>query len=241
MIRIDKTSRIPLYLQLMDILINKMEDEIGENGQLPSEREICQQYDLSRTTVRQAINELEKDGYIYKVHGKGTFVSPKKVNQELVKFYSFTEEMKKLGKVPISKVLSFDVLEADRKISSKLLVAEGSKVYCFSRLRIANDTPMMLETSFIPYDLFPGITKEDLEHTALYEIFRNRFQTEITMAEEFFMPVMTDEKEAKQLKMHPSLPSLRIERLTHGVDRVIEYTNTIARGDKFKYHVRLEN
>jgi len=241
LIRIDKTSRIPLYLQLMDILVNKMEDEIGENGQLPSEREICQQYDLSRTTVRQAINELEKDGYIYKVHGKGTFVSPKKVSQELVKFYSFTEEMKKLGKVPISKVLSFDVLEADRKISNKLLIAEGSKVYCFSRLRIADDIPMMLETSFVPYDLFPGITKEDLEHTALYEIFRNRFQTEITLAEELFMPVMTAEKESKLLKMHPSLPSLRIERLTHGVDRVIEYTNTIARGDKFKYHVRLEN
>ena len=241
MIRIDKTSRIPLYLQLMDILVNKMEDEIGENGQLPSEREICQQYDLSRTTVRQAINELEKDGYIYKVHGKGTFVSPKKVSQELVKFYSFTEEMKKLGKVPISKVLSFDVLEADRKISNKLLIAEGSKVYCFSRLRIADDIPMMLETSFVPYDLFPGITKEDLEHTALYEIFRNRFQTEITLAEELFMPVMTAEKESKLLKMHPSLPSLRIERLTHGVDRVIEYTDTIARGDKFKYHVRLEN
>jgi GntR family transcriptional regulator len=241
MIRIDKTSRIPLYLQLMDILIRKMEEEIGENGQLPSEREICQQYDLSRTTVRQAINELEKDGYIYKIHGKGTFVSPKKVNQELVKFYSFTEEMKKLGKVPISKVLSFEVLEADRKISNKLLVAEGSKIYCFSRLRIADDTPMMLETSFVPYDLFPGITKEALEQTALYEIFRDRFQTEITMAEEFFMPVMTVDQEANLLKMPSSIPSLRIERLTHGIDRVLEYTNTIARGDKFKYHVRLDN
>ncbi|MGG1576248.1 GntR family transcriptional regulator [Fictibacillus sp. NRS-1165] len=241
MTRIDKTSRIPLYIQLMDILVNKMEDEIGENGQLPSEREICQQYDLSRTTVRQAINELEKDGYIYKVHGKGTFVSPKKVNQELVKFYSFTEEMKKLGKVPVSKVLSFDVIEADRKISNKFLVAEGTKIYCFSRLRIADDIPMMLETSFVPYDLFPGITKKDLENTALYDIFRNRFETEITMADELFMPVMTNEKEAKLLQMPPCLPCLRIERITHGINRVIEYTNTIARGDKFKYHVRLEN
>lgn len=221
--------------------MKKMEDEIGENGQLPSEREICQQYGLSRTTVRQAINELERDGYIYKIHGKGTFVSPKKVNQELVKFYSFTEEMKKLGKVPISKVLSFDIIEADRKISEKLLVANGSKVYRFSRLRIADDIPMMFETSFVPYDLFPGMTKEELEQTALYDIFRNRFQMEIKMAEELFMPVMTSEKEAKLLKMPPSLPSLRIERFTHGADRLIEYTNTIARGDKFKYHVRLEN
>ena len=240
-ILIDKNSRIPLYLQLMDILMIKMEEEIGENGQLPSEREICQQYDLSRTTVRQAINELEKDGYIYKVHGKGTFVSPKKVNQELVGFYSFTEEMKKLGRVPVSKVLSFDIVEADRKISDKLSVAEGSKVYCFSRLRMADGIPMMLETSYVPYDIFPGITKEELERTALYEIFRIQFQTEITMADELFMPVMAAENEAELLEMPPSLPSLRIERFTHGVDRLIEYTNTIARGDKFKYHVRLEN
>lgn len=85
------------------------------------------------------------------------------------------------------------------------------------------------------------MTKEDLESTALYDIFKNRFQTTIVMAEELFMPVMTGVKEMELLQMSPSIPSLRIERFTHGEDRLIEYTNTIARGDKFKYHVRLEN
>ncbi|WP_342433136.1 GntR family transcriptional regulator [Neobacillus sp. FSL H8-0543] len=238
---IDKNSRIPLYLQLMDILIDRMENELGENGQLPSEREICEHYDVSRTTVRQAINELERDGFIYKVHGKGTFVAPKRVEQNLIKFYSFTEEMKKLGKVPVSKVFSFDIIEADRKIAEKLSLPAGSRVYQFSRLRLADNIPMMFETSFVPYDLFPGMTKEDLESTALYDIFKNRFQTTIVMAEELFMPVMTGVKEMELLQMSPSIPSLRIERFTHGEDRLIEYTNTIARGDKFKYHVRLEN
>lgn len=241
MMQIDKNSRLPLYIQLMDVLIEKMETEIGENGQLPSEREICDIYNLSRTTVRQAINELERDGLIYKVRGKGTFVSPKKVNQELVKFYSFTEQMKQLGKVPISKVLSFEIVKADRRISQKLKIAEGSMVYEFSRLRLADQIPMMLETSYVPYDLFPGITKDDLEKTALYEIFRGRFQTKITMADEFFTSVNPLDKEAKLLELPLSVPSLRIERYTHGIDRLIEYTNTIARGDKFKYHVHLEN
>ncbi len=241
--QIDKNSRIPLYLQLMDILIEKMESELGENVQLPSEREICEQYGLSRTTVRQAINELERDGYIYKVHGKGTFVAPKKVNQDLIKFYSFTEEMKKIGKVPVSRVLTFEIIKADRNISEKLSVNVGSQVYQFSRLRLADNVPMMFEITYVPYDSFPGITKKDLETTAMYDIFTNRFQTKIVMAEELFMPVMTAEREAELLQMSSSIPSLRIERFTYGEDRLrlIEYTNTIARGDKFKYHVRLEN
>ncbi|PLR75223.1 GntR family transcriptional regulator [Bacillus sp. V3-13] len=238
---IDKKSRIPLYIQLMDILIDEMEHDLKEHEQLPSEREICTKYDLSRTTVRQAINELERDGYIYKVHGKGTFVSPKKVKQDLIKFYSFTEEMKKLGKMPTSKVLSFDIIDADKKIGKKLALPEGSKIYEFSRLRLADNVPMLLETSYVPYELFPGIERRDLETTALYDIFTNRFQTKITMAEELFTPVKTKESEAKLLNMPSSIPSLRIERFTYGIHGIIEYTSTIARGDKFKYSVRLEN
>ena len=238
---IDKKSRVPLYLQLMDILIEEIENSLEEDDQLLSEREICETYNVSRTTVRQAINELERDGVIYKVHGKGTFVASKKVKQDLIKFYSFTEEMKKLGKKPVSKVLSFEIIEADRKISRELRIPESSKVYKFTRLRIADTTPMMLEETFVPFDLFPGITKEKLESHALYDIFREQYQIEIKMAEEHFTPVQTNEYEAKLLKIPSSLPSLRIERFTFGADHLIEYTNTIARGDKFKYRVRLEN
>ncbi|MDR5599464.1 GntR family transcriptional regulator [Paenibacillus larvae] len=238
---INKHSRIPLYIQLMDILIEEMENELGEHEQLSPEREICSKYDVSRTTVRQAINELERDGYIYKVQGKGTFVSPKRVKQDLIKFYSFTEEMKKQGKIPFSKVLTFEVVEADRKLSGKLSIAEGSKVYVFSRLRLADNVPMMLGTSYVPYDLFPGISKRDLETTALYDLFTKHFHTSITKAEELFTPVMTRAHEARLLNMPDSIPSLRIERFTYMGNQIIEYTNTIARGDKFKYRVSLEN
>ena len=238
---IDKNSRTPLYLQLMDILMEEIDFSLNENDQLPSEREICDKYDVSRTTVRQAINEMERDGLIYKVHGKGTFVAPNKVKQDLIKFYSFTEEMKKLGKKPISKVLSFEIIEADRKISRELKLPETTKVYKFTRLRLADKTPMMLEETFVPLELFPDITKEALEENALYDIFREQYQVEIKMADEYFTPVMANENEAKLLQIPSMLPSLRIERLTFSVNNVIEYTNTIARGDKFKYHVRLEN
>lgn len=238
--RIDKNSRIPLYSQLMDIIIEEIETSMEENDQLLSEREICDKYDVSRSTVRQAIAELEREGYIYKLHGKGTFVSPKRLNQDLLEFYSFTEEMKKIGKKPLSKVLKFEVISVNNEFSKKMKLKEGELIYKFTRLRIADGIPMMLETSYIPYNRFPGITKENLEGEALYDILKNRFNASITMAEEVFQPVLANEEEAKSLQISSGLPSLKIERFTYENESVIEYTLSIARGDKFKYRVKLE-
>ena len=237
--QIDKTSRVPLYSQLMDIIIEKIEASMKENDQIPSERDICEKYDVSRSTVRQAITELEREGYIYKVHGKGTFVSPKKLSQDLLGFYSFTEEMKKLGRKPMSKVLKFEVICACSKVSRKIRVEEGELVYKFTRLRIADTIPMLVETSYVPYNRFPGIIKENLENEALYDIFKNRFDVNITMAEETFQAVLTNEEEAKNLQIGEESPSLKIERFTYENEAIIEYTVSIARGDKFKYKVRL--
>ncbi|MFL0266813.1 GntR family transcriptional regulator [Candidatus Clostridium radicumherbarum] len=238
--KIDKRSRMPLYSQLMDILIAAIEKELKENDQIPSERDICEKYDVSRTTVRQAINELEKEGYIYKIHGKGTFVAPKRVNQDLIKFYSFTEDMKKIGKKPTSKVLDFNIINIDSYISRKIRIMEGELVYRFNRLRLADNIPMMLETTYVSYARFPGLTKEDLEREALYDLIQNRFNTLITYAEETFTPILTNETEAHILNMPKEIPSLKIERFTYAESSIIEYTTSIARGDKFKYRVKLE-
>lgn len=238
--QIDKMSRIPLYCQLMEILIHEIQTHMKEEDQLPSEREICEKYNVSRATVRQAMQEMEQEGYIYRSHGKGTFVAPQKVNQDLLRFYSFTEEMKKLGKEPSSKVLKFEVTDSDKKVSRKLAVKENSKVYKILRLRLADDKPMMIETTYLPYDRFPGMTREELEKTAMYDVFTQRFSANITSAKEVFQSVTTNLEEAKYLQVSKEVPSLKIERYTFENDRIIEYTISIARGDKFEYCITLE-
>lgn len=236
---IDKSSRIPLYCQLMKVIISDIENNFLRDEQLPSEREICEKYNLSRSTVRQAFLELEREGYIYKIHGKGTFVSPKKFNQDLLKFYSFTNEMKKIGKSPMSQVLDFALVKCDKKLAQKMRLSLGAKVYRFSRLRLADGEPMLYETSYVPGSRFEGLTKEDLSQNAMYDIFAKRYEVDITYAEERFQAVATDEVTARYLKIRREMPSLRIERFTYEHDLVIEYTVSMARGDQFVYSIKL--
>jgi GntR family transcriptional regulator len=239
---LDKNSRIPLYSQLMDILIHEIQNNMKEGDKLPSERELCKKYNVSRTCVRQAFKELELGGYIVIKHGKGAFVASNRFNQNLQSFYSFTEEMKKLGKDPSSKVVKFEIMIANKEIAKKMNLDSEELVYKFTRLRLADNEKMMLETTYVPYNLFPGITKDELNKTPLYEIFRKRFNTVVEYAVEEFTPVLTNEEEAEKLDIEVGSPSLKICRYAYNRDdRLIEYTISIARGDKFKYTIKLMN
>lgn len=239
---INKDSRLPLYYQLSDLIKEKIESgEWPEHTQLPSERELCDIYDVSRATVRQAMQELEVNGYIYKVQGKGTFVNPQKIKQDLLKFYSFTEEMKKLGKTPTSSVIDFSVVKCNEKIAKKMHLGAGDSVYKFTRLRLADDEPMMLETTYVPCSRFPGITRAMLEARPLYDVLTKEHAAKLTMAEEKFVPVLVRENEADLLKYLPRSPGMMIERLTYEDHTIIEYTVGIARGDKFEYRVVLKS
>ena len=238
---VDKNSRIPLYSQLMDILIEIIESSMDENEQILSEREICDKYDVSRTTVRQALDELEKEGYIYKVHGKGTFVSPKRFNQDLISFYSFTEEMRKLGKSPSSEVTGFEVIRAGDKLASKFRVSSDDLLYKISRIRKADNTPMMYETTYLPFERVKGLTKEELIQQPMYEVMIKKYNVKLTSAEELFEPILTNKLESLYLDIKEGAPSLKIERFTYENSHIIEYTIGVARGDKFKYRVKLNN
>ncbi len=237
---LNKNSKTPLYAQLVDIIINDIENKMEANEKLPSERETCEIYNVSRTTVRQTMAELEREGYIYIKHGKGTFVSPQKFSQNLQGLYSFTEEMKKLGKVPTSKVIKFEILTTSKDITKKMKLLEDELVYKFTRLRLADGEPIMIEVTYVPYNCFPGITKQILETRSLYDIFQDPFNQKVEYAEEIFSPVLTNERESKYINVEVGSPSLKINRYAFNkLNKIIEYTVCIARGDRFKYHLKL--
>lgn len=238
---IDKKSRIPLYAQLIDIIVGKINSgELKENDKLPSERELCDLYDVSRTTIRQAMIELENEGYIYKEHGKGSFVSPKTYTQSLVKMYSFTEEMRKLGKNPRAEIISFSIVPSSAKVAKKLSIEEADLIYQLIRLRLADDEPIMYEVTYLPMHLLPNLTLADLQSQSLYEIFQNIYHLSVNSALESFKAVRVTDIEATYLLDDVGSPAMKIERLAFADSRAVEYTISIARGDKYVYTTELK-
>lgn len=232
--------RLPLYYQLLEILVKKIQDNSWpEHHQLPSERELCDQYQMSRTTVRKTMQLLEQDGYIYTKHGKGSYVAPKVYDQSLVNFYSFTNEMKNLGKVPSSQVLGFEKVSCNSEIASKLHLEKGEEVYVITRLRLADLEPMMYETSYLPTRRFQDLTNDRLEELPMYEIFSKDYRVQITKALEKFKAVLLEKDIMDILHIPEAIPSLRIERTTFENHTVVEYTVSYARGDKFSYSIEL--
>lgn len=235
-----RKSKIPLYLQMMDKLIKKIDQGLyDEHEKLPSERAFCELYDVSRITVRQALQELDLEGYIYKLHGKGTFVAPKSYNQNLVKLYSFTEEMKKLGKTPRTKVLLFKEVVADERLADIMKLEPLAKVFQVIRLRLADDEALLYETTYVPVHIFPQLTEADLKQRPMYDIFREDYHIRVTKAVERFSATSARHDEANHLKMDPQQPAMLVKRYAYHHKKMIEYTISVARGDKFDYTVEL--
>ena len=233
-------SKQPLYDQLVDLLKGKIETELEPNTKLESERELSNRYGLSRTTVRLALQELEKMGYIYRRHGKGTYVSDlSKKAKNITSAYSFTEQMKALGKQPKTVILEFETIEANKYFASKLRVSLGEPLYKMKRLRIADDEPMMLERTYLPVKKFWHLNQKLLETKPLYDLFSQDYQQVVHIAEEEFYASIVRNKDMSYLEISEGSAVLNLVRTTYNINNeVIEYTLSVARADQFHYQVR---
>lgn len=233
-------SPIALYYQLQEILTAKIlngEWSLGEK--LPTEHELAKQYGVSRITVRQALAELERSGLIIRKQGLGTFVSMPKIEQNLTSFYSFSEEFKKRGLRPKTEVVDFTIKPAGAELRVVLGLAEGSEVYRFTRLRLANEMPMAIESTYLSVDMFPGLTAETLNKSALYEVMNQSFGIVANSAKETFGAVALSEKDAKIFGLKVGSPALHLERFAYNGIHCVEYTSGVIRGDKFRFQVQL--
>ena len=237
---VDKKSRIPVYVQVMDLIIAKIEDGVlREEMKLPSERELCHLYDVSRTTIRQAMSELERDGYINTHKGRGSFVAKKRFNQDMSALLSLTESMKKLGKTISTAVVESSQIKCDERLARKMQCAVGTEVFRFTRVRYADKEPIMVVTTHIPCERFPGFDATRLNTESLYETLANIYNVTFTSARETLRVVRVHGDAIDHLQVEKNAPCMRIDRYTYEKDALIEYGVGIARGDKFEYNIML--
>ena len=234
-----RSKKQPLYDQLVDILTEKIENTCSPGDLLPSERELSEHYGLSRTTVRLALQELERQGLVVRQHGRGTFVADRSAKTtDLLHTYSFTEQMREMGRTPSTAILSFEEIDADKSLAKHMSMHLGERVVRFKRLRSADGMPLMVETTHLPARIFPGFTREMLEGRSLYEVIEDEFGQRVRVAEEEFFASVARMSDAVLLEIDEGDPVLDLVRFTSNTqDEVIEYTTSVARADQFKYRV----
>lgn len=239
---IDSNNKVPFYYQLAKEIEEKIEKGEWKKGEkITSERELCEQYKVSRITVRNAINELEKKGKLEKIQGKGTFVLGKNIVQNLGNVYSFSKEMEKQGKITSTRLLVQKLVKADYKIASQLNIDDGSEVVYLERLRIADDLPIMLEKTYFDFSKYPFMLTIDLKTKSLYKSLENDFGIIINKAVERFKACSLTAEECNALNCHKGQYGLLVKRTSYSKDNIVCYSTIVSKGDIYEFTVKLES
>lgn len=233
-------SNIPLYTQLVGIIKRDISSGALHIGDLlPSESELCRQLDVSRSTVRQAIGELEAEGLVVRKRGKGTFVSDPASSRRGVQ-YSFTTEVSSLGMSPSSSLVDFAVVTPSPAVYEKMSLREGTKVYCFTRVRKVDGQPLILETSYYPQYIYPNLTRDMVETHSFYSLLYHAGIAPFA-ASDSYEAVVLDERQASLLGVAAGSCAFYHQRLTETEDgRIYEYTRSYIRADRVKLSVRMQ-
>jgi GntR family transcriptional regulator len=234
----DAAPRAPKYYGLKQHLLHLAQTQ-PPGTPVPSERVLAEEFATSRTTVRQALQELVGEGRLQRLHGKGTFVARPKIAQPLV-LSSYTEDTRRRGAAPSSTVLSTVTDHEDGETAARLGLAPDEPLVRLERLRLADGEPMAIEQSHLSARRFPGLLDRLAERGSLYAALREDFDVEPFEAEETIETGAAGPVEAALLGTETGLPVLLLSRLTlDGAGQPFEFVRATYRGDRFKLVARL--
>ncbi|MBN3816353.1 GntR family transcriptional regulator [Paraburkholderia sp. Se-20369] len=232
----------PLYAQIKDALRARILDgTYAPHSRMPSEHELCATYGVSRITVRQALGDLQKEGLVFRLHGKGTFVSKPKAFQNVASLQGFAEAMSSMGYEIVNQLRSFRTVKADRHVAAKLGLPEGTNVTQIHRVRLLNREPVSLEVTWLPEALGKRLAHADLATRDIFLILENDCGVPLGHADLAIDAILADDDIVGALRVEDGSPVLRIERLTHDeAGTPIDYEYLYFRGDALQYRLRVD-
>lgn len=234
-------NSVPLYFQLASLIRRCISSGLIQAGDLlPSETELCRTFSISRTTVRQAIGELEEEGLVLRHQGKGTFVAEPKLHRRSENIYSFTSEATSMGRSPSSCLLSFEVITPGDDLCRMLELHAGPiPVYRFTRIRKVDGVPLMLETSHYPKYIYPALTPELLKTHSFYSLLYERGIVPVS-ALDTYEAIRLDQNTAELLETKTGSAGFSHQRITRSENgEVFELTQSIMRGDRTKLEISM--
>jgi GntR family transcriptional regulator len=219
--------------QLLDLV-----ESLPEGAMLPPERDLARRWHVARMTLRRAMDELVDDGLLIKRQGAGTFTARPKVARRMV-MTSFSQEMRRRGMTPSSRILDLRRHRAEPALSRQLRIPSGDPVVSLIRLRLADDVPMALENITISERYVPGLTVEDLAGS-WYELLRRRYGIELVEATTSLEPVLPDPASAQALQIPVDQPCMSVRGSSRDArGRVLEMVHALYRGDRYSVTVEV--
>jgi GntR family transcriptional regulator len=234
--RIDDGPR-PKHAQLSDMLAELAVRELGPDVAIPSERELMTTYDVSRATVRKAIDNLVAGGLLHRIQGKGTFVARPRVESRL-HLASFSQDMLRRGLTPSTRLLRVDEERPPPEVVKALRLGARGTAWRIDRVRLADGQPMAIEQGWYPRSLLPDLDTEDLTGS-LYTLFAERYGIVIDAAEQTLWGEAAEGATARRLEAPVHTPLLVFRRLSSAGGRPVEYVVSRYRGDRYQVHMSL--
>ena len=208
-------------------------ERLGVGSAIPSERQLSADLGVSRLTLRAALDDLAREGYLVRRRGSGTYVQQPKISQQLT-MTSFSEDMRRRGMAPGSRTLSLTRQHAGARLGRFLHVSPGEEIVVVKRLRLADGVSMAIETLHIPAGIVPGVKPSDLEGS-FYELLRVKYGVEIASGTQTIEPTVTNEEESSALGVPLHSPAFLFERTSRDASgRTLEFVHSIYRGDRYR-------
>lgn len=237
-----KNHKTPLYLQIYKELEEYIKADIyKENELLPSESALQKQFNVSKITIRRALQDLELSGYIKIRKGKGSIILPKSKNLELIGITSFSQEVLKIGESPSSIILLFEEIEPSLDIKKSLNLTHGDMIYHLKRLRLKNGRIIGLNDQFISKKYGIVIDKNQLtDKTSIYQLYEQQ-GFKIAKATEIIEAKMPTLNLIKEMYLEKNIPIFKRERITYDEqNRPLEVSKNYYKSDEYKYIITLK-
>jgi GntR family transcriptional regulator len=230
-------AALPKYYVLKEQILTLIEDAVP-GTLIPTERALAEQYGTSRTTVRQAIGELVAEGRLDRTQGRGTFVAPPKVTH-VRQLTSFTDDAASQGMTASARILDISEVPADTVTAKRLAVEPGTGVHRVERIRLVNGDPLAHETAFLAGDL-PDLAGKVEARGSLYSALREDYGIRISEVEDTVETKLAGPEEVRLLDVEMGAPMLLVHRLGLDPDgRAVEWTESVFRGDRFRFVARM--
>ncbi len=240
--KVDRESPIPVYYQIaLDLRVRIGHGEWSSERRLPSEKELAREYQVSHMTMRQAIAELVKEGLVSRQRGSGTYLNQTamQVIPQVGFPISFNLRIKELGLTPSARILKAQIVQASAEIAQRLNLLPGDPIAFHKRVLLANEQPMALNHSFIPYRLCPGILVEGLIDHSISATLERRYQLTPIYAEHWFETILASDEDANLLEVEAGSPLLLLTTISYLEDKTpLEFSMTTWIGDRVRLYFR---